>query len=198
MPPIAAGSTRFARKWRSAFSDLQSPGMNRAGHPTRTVHGIAGVLFLMVLGSACTSAIDLKQALQVTDLTGGWLDGGIVDGKNKLVPTVSFRVRKNTDQQIRPISLNVHFRRFGPSIQGGEEEFEEVFLQRVEFSQGNQPDVIRVQPKVGYTGDPPQSRAEMLKHSQFVDMRVIIFAKQSSSQWVELTRYDIPRQLITH
>lgn len=171
--------------------------MTRAGHPTRTVHGIAGILCLTLLAPACTSTVDLKQTLQVTDLTGGWHDGGIVDGKNKLVPTVSFRVRKNTEQAIRPISLNVHFRRFGPSIQGGEEEFEEVFLQRVEFTQGSQTDLIRVQPTVGYTGDPPQSRAEMLKHSQFVDMRVIIFAKQSSSQWVELTRSDLPRQLIT-
>jgi len=25
----------------------------------------------------------------------------------------------------------------------------------------------------------------------------VVFAKQSSSQWVELTRQDIPRQLIT-
>jgi hypothetical protein len=171
--------------------------MKRAGHPTRAIHRIAGLLCGALLACACTSTVDLKQTLQVTDLTGGWHDDGIVESKNKLVPTVSFRVRKNTDQAIRPISLNVHFKRFGPSIQGGEEEFEEVFLQRVEFTQGNQTDLIRVQPKVGYTGDPPQSRAEMLKHSQFVDMRVVIFAKQSSSQWVELTRSDIPRQLIT-
>ena len=92
----------------------------------------------------------------------------------------------------------MHFKRVGPSLQGGEEEFEEVFLQRVAFSQGNQTDPITVQPKVGYTGEPPQSRAEMLKNSQFVDMRVVVFAKQSSSQWVELTRQDIPRQLVTH
>src|SRR5262245_44885800 len=104
MRPIVPGSTRFARKWRSAFSDLQSPGMNRAGHPTRTVRGIAGILFGALLAFGCTSTLDLKQSLKVTDLAGGWHDAGVVDGKNKLVPTVSFRVRKNTDQAIRPIS----------------------------------------------------------------------------------------------
>jgi hypothetical protein len=170
--------------------------MPRAGQPTRPVSRYACVLLLSLIACACSSPVDLKQTLQVTDLSSGWLDAGIVDGKNKLVPTVSFRIRKNTEQELRPISLNVHFKRFGPSIQGGEEEFEEVFLQRVAFN-GNQTDLIKVQPKVGYTGEPPQSRADMLKHSQFVDMRVVIFAKQSSSQWVELTRHDIPRQLVT-
>ncbi len=52
-------------------------------------------------------------------------------------------------------------------------------------------------PQWGYTGDPPQTRAEMLKNSQFQDMEVRIFAKQSSSQWVELQRVPITRQLLT-
>ena len=82
--------------------------MKRAGHPTRAIHRIAGLPVVRCSGVPALSTVDLKQALQVTDLTGGWLDGGIVDGKNKLVPTVSFRVRKNIDQAIRPISLNVH------------------------------------------------------------------------------------------
>jgi hypothetical protein len=38
----------------------------------------------------------------------------------------------------------------------------------------------------------------MLKNSQFRDMEAQIFAKQSSSQWVELHRLKIPRQLLTH
>ena len=30
-----------------------------------------------------------QQTLQVTDVAGGWHDVGIVDGKNKLVPSLS-------------------------------------------------------------------------------------------------------------
>jgi hypothetical protein len=37
----------------------------------------------------------------------------------------------------------------------------------------------------------------MLANSQFRDMDVQIFAKQSSSQWVELQRLRIARQLVT-
>jgi len=49
----------------------------------------------------------------------------------------------------------------------------------------------------GYTGDPPQSRADILKNSHFQDVRVHIFAKHSSSQWIEIGQFDLPRQLIT-
>ena len=69
-------------------------------------------------------------------------------------------------------------------------------MQRVDF-QGQETQPVTVRTKWGYTADPPQTRAEMLKHSQFRDMDVQIFAKQSSSQWVELHRVRIARQLLT-
>jgi hypothetical protein len=50
---------------------------------------------------------------------------------------------------------------------------------------------------VGYTGDPPQTRADMLKNTHFQDIRVHVFAKHSSSQWVEIGVFDLPRQLLT-
>jgi hypothetical protein len=37
----------------------------------------------------------------------------------------------------------------------------------------------------------------MLEHSQFQDVRVRVFAKQSSTTWVELLTFDVPRVLIT-
>ena len=52
--------------------------------------------------------------------------------------------------------------------------------------------------KNGYTGDPPQSRADMLKNRYFQDVRVHVFAKHSASQWVEIATLDIPRQLLAH
>ena len=36
----------------------------------------------------------------------------------------------------------------------------------------------------------------MLQHKHFQDLRVVFFAKHSSSNWVELARYDIPRTLL--
>jgi hypothetical protein len=149
-----------------------------------------------MLSTSCGREIDYKQALQVTDLTGGWYDAGIVDGKNKLVPSMSFRIRKPADVNVNTISLNIIFKRISPDKKT-EEDLDEVFLQKVEFSEGTQTPLLTVRPQHGYTGDAPQTRAQILEHSQFWDGRAVVFAKQSSTTWVDLIRYDIPRVLIT-
>ena len=150
----------------------------------------------IVAATSCGRGLDYKQALQVSDLTGGWHDAGIVDGKNKLVPTMSFRVRKPADAHIRSLSINVIFKRVSPDKKT-EEDLDEVFLQNVEFSEGNQTPLLTVRPEHGYTGDAPQTRAEILQHSQFWDGRAVVFVKQSSTTWVDLIRYDVPRVLLT-
>jgi hypothetical protein len=151
-----------------------------------------GLLAATVLSAACSKPVDLKQSVQVADVSSGWFDAGIQEGKNKLVPSVTFRLKKNADADLSSLSLNLVF-----TAEGDTEHFDDVFVQRVPFN-GNDTDPLTVRSKFGYTGDPPQSRADMLKNSQFRDMNVQIFAKQSSSQWVELHRLKIPRLLLTH
>jgi hypothetical protein len=151
-------------------------------------------LVLAACTAGCGKPVDLKQTLTITDKSAGYFDAGIVDGRNKLLPSVTFKLNKSTDDELRPLSLNVAFKRLsGPG--GAEEDFDESFIQGVTFN-GNQTAPITVRPKAGYTGDPPQSRADMLKNSQFRDIRVHIFAKHSSAQWVEIGTIDLPRQLI--
>jgi hypothetical protein len=150
-----------------------------------------GLLAAAASSAVCTKSVDLKQSVQAVDVSSGWFDAGIQEGKNKLVPSVTFRLRKNPDADVSSLSLNLVF-----IAEADQEHFDDVFVQRVPFK-GNETDPIIVRSKFGYTGDPPQSRAEMLKNSQFRDMNVQIFAKQSSSQWVELHRLKIPRQLLT-
>ncbi|MCA1562524.1 MAG: hypothetical protein LC753_00950 [Acidobacteria bacterium] len=152
---------------------------------------------LVALLSACTPDVDLKQTLQIIDSGAGWHDAGIVGGKNRLVPSVTFRVRKTTDANLRGLSLNVVFRRHTPGTPATEEEFDDVFVQNVSFAEGNQTAPITARPEAGYTGDPPQSRAEMLQNSQFRDVRARVFAKIGASQWVELSAIDVPRVLLT-
>jgi hypothetical protein len=107
---------------------------------------------------------------------------------------VTFRIQKKTNEDVSSPSLNILFKRL---VGGKEEEFEDVFMQRVEFTQGNSTDLLTVRPKAGYAGEGQQSRADMLNNSHFEDVRAIIFAKQSSSNWIELARFDLPRQLLT-
>jgi hypothetical protein len=152
------------------------------------------VLALSFVSASCSPKIDVKKDLQITDLTGGWFDAGIVDGKNKLVPSVTFRIRATTDQPVRSLALNVAFKKI---VGETEEEWDEVFLQSVEFGDGDQTAPLTVRTSNGYTGEPPQTRADMLKHSQFQDMRAVIFGKYGATNWVEMARFDLPRQLLT-
>ena len=158
---------------------------------------LLGLLLLMLAAPACTPQVDIKQTFKVTELSGGWYDAGIVDGKNKLVPSVSFRLRKTQDVELEGVALNVVFRHPAAPGAATEEDWDEVFLQNASFSEGNQTSVLTVRPGKGYTGDPPQTRAEMMKNSGFRDVRARIFAKANSTQWVDIGTIEVPRQLIT-
>jgi hypothetical protein len=149
------------------------------------------VFLAAILAAGCQQPIDIKQSLQVTDISTGWFDAGIVDGKNKLVPSVSFRLRNTSDQGLEAVSINLAFK-----FADTGEDHEEIFKQRIPF-ENKQTEPITVRSQVGYTGEPPQTRAEMLANSNFRDMVAVIFVRQAGAQWVELHRVPIERQLLT-
>ena len=155
----------------------------------------AGLLLAVCL-AACSASVDIKQAVEVADASSGWFDAGIVDGKNKIVPSVTFKLRKKPGANLSVIALNIAFRYVPPPGSNVEEPWEDFFVQRAEFKDGNETEPLVVRLPNGYTGEPPQSRLEMLKNSQFRDVRARIFAKYSSSQWVEIGAVDVQRQLL--
>ena len=55
-------------------------------------------------------------------------------------------------------------------------------------------DPLTVKSDLGYTGT--ETRADMLKNSQFVDAKVRILAKAGSNYWHPLGEYQIDRRLI--
>jgi hypothetical protein len=153
-------------------------------------------LLLAASLAACGRSVDIKQAIEVADASSGWYDAGIVDGKNKIVPSVTFKLKKKPDADVSGLALNVVFRHPPPAGANLEEDWDEVFIQRAEFKDANETEPLTVRPEKGYTGDPPQTRLDILSHSQFRDLRARIFAKYSSSQWVEVGTVDVQRQLI--
>src|SRR3954462_9091460 len=131
----------------------------------------------LLLAPACSKPVDLKQSLQIADVVSGYHDAGIVGGKNKLVPSISFRLRKSPGTDIRPLSLNVAFKQLPPAGASpapgspAETDWDEKFVQSVPFN-GDQTDVLTFRADPGYTADPPQTRADILQHRLFQDMRV--------------------------
>lgn len=162
----------------------------------RLVPSLAVVLALVLSAASCAPAPDLREVLEVTDVTTGWFDAGIVEGRNKIVPSVSFRVRKREDVRLERISLNVLFRH--PPVEGAEveEEWDEVFVQHATFEDGQTP-LLVVRADKGYTGEPPQSRLDLLQHSQFRDVRARIYARYGAAQWAQIALLDVDRQLLT-
>ena len=66
------------------------------------------------LSISCGASEAAVAALEPIDVVTGWFDDGIVEGgKNKLVPSVSMKLRNKSDEPIRSIQINAIFRRVG-------------------------------------------------------------------------------------
>jgi hypothetical protein len=155
----------------------------------------ARVLFLAVLVCvACGPTVDLSKGLQVLNVSTGWFDAGIVNGQNKLVPSMSFELRNASSQRLVVLQINALFRRVTEK-----EEWGSGFL-TVVGSEGLAPGAttptLTIRSQNGYTGA-DQTREDMLHNSQFVDAEVELFAKYSSTQWKRIGEYPVARRLIT-
>jgi hypothetical protein len=115
--------------------------------------------------SGCRQAVDPVAALEPVDVVTGWFDAGIVEGKNKLVPSVSLKLRNKSADSVRSIQINAIFRRVGETEMWGEHFGWAV--QREGLAPGETTEELVMQSALGYTGDQP--RLQMLQNSQFVD-----------------------------
>jgi hypothetical protein len=152
------------------------------------------LLLALVSFAGCGPTVDLTTGLQVSIVDSGWYDLGIVNGQNKLVPTVVFTLHNISDQKLVTLQINALFRRVTENTEWGSG-----FL-TVAGSQGLAPgatsDPITIKSQLGYTGS-DQSRQEMLQNSQFVDAKVELFAKYGSTQWVKVGAFPITRQVMS-
>ena len=152
------------------------------------------LVLVVALGAAsCGPSIDLTKGLEVVDVSTGWWDAGIVDGQNKLVPTVTFKFKNASGQPLKILQANVVFRRVTE-----DKEWGSAFV-RIAGSEGLASGATSasqtVNSQLGYTGT--ESRQQMLDNSQFVDAKIQIFAKYESTQWQKVGEYGVPRRLIT-
>src|SRR5437016_3533556 len=134
-------------------------------------------VLLLVACAGCGPDVDLATNLKVQDFSTGWFDAGIVNGQNKLVPSITFSLKNNSDQTLRTLQVNALFRR---GIE--KDEWGSGFLTAAGSSglaPGAATTFLTIRSERGYTGS-GQSRQEMLGHTSFVDARVELFAKYAS------------------
>ncbi|MBW8895397.1 MAG: hypothetical protein JF613_04345 [Acidobacteria bacterium] len=106
---------------------------------------IVALALLGAVASGCGPRVELKQALQVTDVSSGWFDAGIQNGKNKLVPSVTFKLKKNPGVNLSSVSLNLAF-----MFVGSTDHIDDVYVQSVDF-QGDETKPVTVRTQWGYT-----------------------------------------------
>ena len=79
-------------------------------------HLLLLVLASAVLVSGCGPTVDLTKGLQIEIVSTGWLDAGPINGKNKIVPAVTFRLKNVSDQKLVSLQVNAVFRRSNEKV----------------------------------------------------------------------------------
>jgi hypothetical protein len=158
---------------------------------------VGTILFVGALVSiqGCSGpAIDIAASVKAGDVTTGWFDAGIVDGKNKLVPSASFTITNSSSSKISALHVFSVFRFVGETEELGSSSV--VLRGNDALGPSSTSKPITVRAHWGLTGEQP--RAQMLMHKEFRDARVEIFAKYGSGSYVKLIEVPVKRQLLTN
>lgn len=154
-------------------------------------------LVLLLLGAGvagCGNQVDLGETARLEDVTTGWFDAGFAeDGMNKLVPSISLRIRNTGEAAYGSTQLNVLFKRQGEDDPHSESYVRGIGTEGLEPGAVTGPIVVRA--PQGYTGIQP--RMTMLQNTQFVDFRAEVFGRHGATTWVKLGEFPIDRQLLT-
>jgi hypothetical protein len=144
-----------------------------------------------VVAAGCQSR-EVEKVLKVTNVETGWHDVGIVDGQNKLVPSVKFKLQNVTDEPIESVQVNAVFRQVTEDLAWGDRLIRGVGPDGL--AGGATGGTLIVRSPRGYTGLQP--RAEMLKNKDFVDVKVDLFARHGSRTWAKIGEIPIERKLL--
>jgi hypothetical protein len=163
-------------------------GMYNSRMVTRVLPCVVGALLLAGCGSR-----EIEKELKITDVRTGWYDAGIVNAQNKLVPSISLKLQNLSQDEIDGVQINAIFKRVGENEMWGEHFVRAIGNDGLKGGATGGSLVLRS--TLGYTG--PESRAQMLQNSQFVDARVEIFGKHGRRNWVKMGEFPIERKLLT-
>ena len=157
----------------------------------------AACLALVVAAAAASCGappLEMDKVFEVYDVSTGWFDMGIQpDNKNRLSPQIRLTLKNIHSAPVASVQLNAVFRQ----LESVEEEWGGAYVPIIGsdgLAPGASTKPILLRSHLGYTGTEP--RAVMLKNSQFVDVRVQVFAKLGSQQWAKLGEWLVTRELL--
>ncbi len=156
------------------------------------VLGSAAGLIALTAVSCGGTPVDLQKNLKVGNVTTGWYNDGVVDGKNKLVPGIAFTLTNQADVPLGSLQVNAVYKRVGETEEWG------TAFNSVGGSDGLKSGVttppVALHSPLGYTGT--EQPEQMLQNHLFVDAQVTLFAKYGSAQWTKLGEFPVKRVLL--
>jgi hypothetical protein len=149
----------------------------------------------LIAGSACGPQPDLKAVKLVPGLSGYYDDGIVQEGRdkgqNRLLPSVTFRLKNDGTLPVDYLDLTVAFWRLND-----DGELDSKLIQgvgRAPLAPGATSDSITVRSDVGYTS--PAVPAEFFLMRDFVDFKVKVFARRAGTN-VTLGELPVERRLL--
>lgn len=149
-------------------------------------------VLLAAFAVAGCASVDLKTAVQITDVSSGYYDNGLTPaGLNHLVPSLTFTVRNASDQELSSIDVVVMY-----WAAGDDTEQDEAVIKVIGgggLAPGASTDPVVTRSKIGYTLEQP--RSELFSHRMFRDWTVKLFIKRGG-KIVPAGEYPIERRLL--
>ena len=132
---------------------------------TRTP-GLALMAVLALFSSNCGASVEAVAALEPVDVVTGWFDDGLVEGqKNKLVPSVTLKLRNKSSEDLKSIQINAIFRRVGEQEMWGE-YFGWAIRRDPALAAGAETGSLVMRSTLGYTGTQPRVWKKPLRGSR--------------------------------
>ena len=144
--------------------------------------------------AGCGHKFDVEKSVKVTDVHTGWYDASIQDGKNKLVPSITFKLQNVSTEPIESVQILAVFRQVGDTQSWGDHYATGIDRDGLPAGQIT-PGFLVLRSNLGYTGT--ESRLQMLQNRNFVDAKVDVLGKHGGPTWYKLGEYKIDRQLLT-
>lgn len=152
---------------------------------------VASVAWMAGAG-ACSPGVDLKTVIKPAEVLSGWYDDGVTpDGKNRLLPSITFRLKNESDRPVSSVDVIVAF--WVVDSDGEKDSKQIVGIGGTALAPGAMTDPITVRSSVGYTLEQP--RAELFTHFLFKDWVAKLFAKRGGSL-VSIGEVTIERRLL--
>lgn len=130
----------------------------------------------LVAAAACAT-VDLSKAVQVRVVSSGYYDLGVINGKTKIVPGATVRVKNVSGASIDGLQMSASFWIVGDD--GMKDEIHVMGLVAKGLAPGAESEPILLKATHGYTLDVPRSQA--FQNRVFRDFTIRVLGKTSGT-----------------